>query len=519
MKTLLLVFCLVSSTPLIIAEEQKPGIGPKTKKHKAPKFKEEDNVLVLTGSNFSRALKENKYLLVKFYVALSAPSQTVKEEFSIAAGQLRKEQSEVKFGQVDITQEKELGKEFKIHDFPTFKLFINGEKNQPIDCKGVRTAAAFVTWINRRIGHSFVLLNTTEQYESFIQSDKVSVVGFFEDLNSNLIQHFTEAAKDVSEFPFGFVSNEDILSYVGITGNMVAIYKKEKPIRYLLSEEEIKSKLDLIRSIRIYIMDVVTEYNLETSVTIFDVPVNNHILLFTSKTSENFNPIYESYESAALEFRGRIIFVLVDTDESRNGRLFEYFRITEVDTPAIRILNITSDTKYRMPADDVTFENVRNFCQSYLDGKAKLQTNSEEVPSDWDKHPVKLLVGKNFNKVAFNKSSDAFVMFYAPWNKESQELLPVWEDLGKRYMNNTNVTIAKIDCTANDIQLIVLDRYPYFRFFPTGSDNKSVRYTGEKTITAFTEFLENKLRSSNTKEEDSSETSSDDDAKKIKEEL
>lgn len=69
-------------------------------------------------------------------VALSAPSQTVKEEFSIAAGQLRKEQSEVKFGQVDITQEKDLGKEFKIQDFPTFKLFINGERKQPIDCKG-----------------------------------------------------------------------------------------------------------------------------------------------------------------------------------------------------------------------------------------------------------------------------------------------------------------------------------------------------------------------------------------------
>ncbi|KAM5152561.1 protein disulfide-isomerase-like protein of the testis [Mantella aurantiaca] len=522
MKTLLLVWCLVSLPALIIPEEQKPGKGSKAKKHRAPKIKEEDNVLVLTDSNFSRALKENKYLLVKFYIALSAPSQTVKEEFSIAAGQLRKEKSEVKFGQVDITQEKNLGKEFKIKEFPTFKLFINGDRKQPIDCKGVRTAAAFVTWINRRIGHSFVLLNTTEEYESFIQSDEVSVVGFFKDLKSNLTQHFAEAAKDAPEFPFGFVSNEDIFSHVGITRNMVAIYKKEKPVHYLISEEEIKSKLDLIRSIRIYIMDVVTEYNLETSVTIFDVPVDSHILLFTSKTSENFNIIYESYESAALEFRGQIVFVLVDTDEPRNGRLFEYFRITEVDTPAVRVLNLTSDIKYRMPADDVTFENVRRFCQRYLDGKAKVQTETEEIPSDWDKHPVKVLVGKNFNKIAFNKSSNAFVMFYAPWNKESQELLPVWEDLGKRYMNNTNVTIAKIDCTANDIQLIVLDRYPYFRFFPAGSDNQSVRYMGVKTIEEFAKFLENELRSLNTKEEDTSESrqsSSEDDEKKIKEEL
>ncbi|XP_072275162.1 protein disulfide-isomerase-like protein of the testis [Pyxicephalus adspersus] len=523
MKTLLLLlWCFLSLPALIIAEEQKVGKGPKAKKHKAPKIKEEDNVLILTGSNFSGALKENRYLLVKFYIALSAPSQAVKEEFSIAAGQLKKAKSEVKFGQVDITQEKNLGKEFKIKEFPTFKLFIDGDRKEPIDCKAVRTAAAFVTWINRRIGASYVLLNSTEQYEEFLQSDTVSVVGFYKDLNSSLARHFTEAAKDAPEIPFGFVGNEDILSHVGITGNMVAVYKKDKPVRYLISEEEIKSKLDLIRSIRIYIMDVVTEYNLETSVSIFDVPVNNHILLFASKTSKDFNIMYEVYESAALEFRGQIIFILVDTDESRNGRLFEYFRITEVDTPAVRILNLTSDMKYRMPADDVTFENVRNFCQWYLDGKVKPQKNSEEIPKYWDKHPVKVLVGKNFNKVAFNKSSNAFVMFYAPWNKESQELLPVWEDLGRRYMNNTNVTIAKIDCTANDIQLMVLDRYPYFRFFPAGLDNQSVRYKGNKTIEAFTEFLENELRSSITKEEDSSgseQSSSEDDAKKIKEEL
>ncbi|XP_068102963.1 protein disulfide-isomerase-like protein of the testis [Hyperolius riggenbachi] len=524
MRTLLLALFLLSSYALTIAEDSdgKPGKGPKAKKHKAPKIKEEDNVLVLTSSNFARALKANKYILVKFYIALSAPSQTVKEEFSIAAGQLKKEKSNVKFGQVDITQEKDLGKEFKIKEFPTFKFFADGERKEPIDCKGVRTASAFVTWINRRIGPMFELLNTTEQYESFVQKDKVTVVGFFKDLQSNLTQHFSNAAKDVPEFPFGVVSNEEILTQIGITSNMVAVYKKDKPVHHLISEDEIKSKLDLIRSVRTYIMDVVTEYNLENSVTIFDNPIDNHILLFTSKTSEGFKTIYDSYESAALEFRGRIVFILVDTDESRNGRMFEYFRITEVDTPAIRILNLTSDKKYRMPADDVTFENIRSFCQSYLDGRAKPQTDSEEIPSDWDKHSVKVLVGKNFNKVAFNKSSNVFVMFYAPWNKKSKELLHVWEELGKIYTGNKNVTIAKIDCTANDIQLMVLDRYPYFRFFPAGSDNQSVRYTGGKTVQAFTEFLENELKSSHNKKEehsDSRESHSEEDVKKHKQEL
>lgn len=68
----------------------------------------------------------------------------------------------------------------------------------------------------------------------------------------------------------------------------------------------------------------------------------------------------------------QIMFVLVNTNETRNGRIFEYFRIREVDVPAVRILNLTSQAKYKMPADEVTVENVRHFCQSYLDGKAKV---------------------------------------------------------------------------------------------------------------------------------------------------
>lgn len=522
MNILLLTTSVFSIMALAIAEEGKSGIGPKPKKHKAPKIKEDHNVLVLTSSNFARALKEHKYLLVKFYVALSAPSQTVKEEFSIAAAHLKEETTDVRFGQVDITQEKDLKKEFTIMEFPTFKLFVNGDRKNPTDCKGVRTASAFVTWINRQIRPSSTLINTTDHYESFIQSDKVSVVGFLKDPSSSFTEHFSEAAQDVPEFPFGLVTNEDVLLHVGITQNMVAVYKKDKPVHYLISEEEIESKVDLVRLIRTYVMDVVTEYNLETSVTIFDVPINNHILLFASKTSQQISAMYESYESAALEFRGKIVFVLVDTDESRNGRIFEYFRITEVDTPAIRILNLTSDTKYRMPADDITLENVRSFCQSYLDGKAKPQRDSEDIPEDWEKHPVKVLVGKNFNKVAFNKSSNAFVMFYAPWSKPCKELFPVWEEVGKRYLSNANVTIAKIDGTANDIQLMVLDRYPFFRFFPAGSDTESVRYTGKKTVEAFTEFLEHELKSLREKEEETSssrESSNEDNKHQMKEEL
>lgn len=66
MKTLWLSFLMLLVPPGPSAED---GIGPKEtkpKKAKLPKMKEEDNLLVLKKSNFDRALKETKYLLVEF---------------------------------------------------------------------------------------------------------------------------------------------------------------------------------------------------------------------------------------------------------------------------------------------------------------------------------------------------------------------------------------------------------------------------------------------------------------------
>uniref|UniRef100_A0A7M4EGM0 Protein disulfide isomerase like, testis expressed n=1 Tax=Crocodylus porosus TaxID=8502 RepID=A0A7M4EGM0_CROPO len=335
------------------------------------------------------------------------------EEFAEAAGQLKKEIPNVRFGKVDVSDQKDLKKEFNIQEFPTVKFFVDGNRKSPIDCKGA-------------------------------------------------VEIFYETARDVPELPFGVTATEEVFASYGIRKDTAVVFKK---------------------------VGMVKPFVFQTSVKIFDVPVENHILLFTPKNSETFNKTYENYESAAVEFRGKIMFILVDTNETRNGRVFEYFRITEVDVPAVRILNLTSDARYKMPADEVTVENLRSFCQSYLAGKAKQHVSSEEIPEDWDKNPVKVLVGKNFNQVAFNKTKNVFVMFYAPWSHECRKLLPIWDELAEEYENRKDIIIAKVDFTANDIQLFMLDRYPFFRLFPAGSDNQVVVYAGEHTLEAFAEFL------------------------------
>ncbi|KAM6197218.1 LOW QUALITY PROTEIN: protein disulfide-isomerase-like protein of the testis [Sarcoramphus papa] len=461
----------------------------KPKQAKLPKIKKENNVLLLKKSNFDRALKETKYLLVEFYVSLSQSSQNSSEEFAEAAQQLKKESPRIQFGKIDVTHQHDLRKQFNIRELPTVKFFVDGSREDPIDCKGVRQASAFITWVKRRTGPSTVLINSTDQAEAIINADNLAGIGFKE-LHNDSVEVFCETARDVPEMPFGMTASEDVRANYSIQKNTLVVFKKGKPVHNEVPEDGRQNKLDLTRLIKTFTLDLVTEYNLEISVKIFDIPAENHILLFTPTNSETLNVIYENYESAAPEFRGKVLFVLVDTNETRNGQVFEYFRIREVDVPAVRILNLTSDAKYKMPADEVTVENLKEFCQSYLNGKAKLHLSSEEIPEDWDKTPVKVLVGKNFNRIVSSTTMTVFVMFYTPWSYDRRKLLPIWDKLGEQYESCKDIIFVKIDVTANDILSVGLDRYPFLRFFPAGPDYQEVAYAGEHTLEAFSEFLE-----------------------------
>ncbi|KAL4624493.1 protein disulfide-isomerase A2 [Arapaima gigas] len=462
------------------------------KDEKTDEIAEEKDVLVLHVNNFERALKENKYLFVEFYAPWCSHCRALEPEYAKAAEILKSETSEIRLAKVDAIEEKELAEEFDILSFPILKLFVEGDRKNPTEFTGKRTTKGIIQWLKRRSGPSATVLETEESAQELIDSDKVVVIGFFPDLDSEVVKTFYETATDVLEATFGVTTSPAVFQKYQMSEPGVVLFKKfdEKRTDFDLSEDQNLDKEELAKFIRQNSIELVTEFSEENADKIFSSDVRNHLLLFVNMTVESQAQILETYREVAAEFKGKILFVLIDVTGGYS-HVLKYFGLTENDAPTIRLINTDTVNKYAMDGSNITADNLRTFCQGVLDGAVKPHMMSQEIPEDWDNTPVKVLVGKNFEEVAFDETKDVFVEFYAPWCGHCKELAPIWEELGEKYKDHENVVIAKMDSTANEVESVTVSGFPTIKYFPSGPEKKIVDYNGKRDLETFSKFLEN----------------------------
>uniref|UniRef100_A0AAZ3SND4 protein disulfide-isomerase n=1 Tax=Oncorhynchus tshawytscha TaxID=74940 RepID=A0AAZ3SND4_ONCTS len=408
---------------------------------------EEDGVLVLKKSNFEEALKAHPNILVEFYAPWCGHCKALVPEYAKAASMLKADGSEIRLAKVDATEEADLAQEYGVRGYPTIKFFKGGDKESPKEYSAGRQADDIVNWLKKRTGPAATTLGEVAQAESMIAENEVAVIGFFKDAESEGATAFLKAAEAVDDVPFGITSNEAVFSKFEVSKDGVVLFKKFDEGRNTFDGE--LSKTDLLAFIKANQLPLV------------------------------------------IEFTEQILFIFIDSEVDDNQRILEFFGLKKEECPAIRLITLEEEmTKYRPESEAITADNIIAFCTLFTEGKLKPHLMSQDIPEDWDKNPVRVLVGKNFEEVVFDPKKNVFVEFYAPWCGHCKQLDPIWTKLGEKYQDSADIVVAKMDSTANEIETVKVHSFPTLKFFPAGDEHKVVDYNGERTLEGFTKFLE-----------------------------
>jgi len=450
-------------------------------------FPLEEGVLVLGDDNFQAAIDANQFILVEFYAPWCGHCKSLAPEYAKAAQALAEDNSEVKLAKVDATIHKKWSEKFEVRGFPTLKFF---KKGVPQEYSGGRTADTILEWVEKKSGPAAKDLVTKDAAATFIEANKVVVIGFFTDLESAEAVAFNTAADLDENAKYGITTSEEVFEEYEVTGKTPAVilFKKFDEGKNVL-EGDI-SEESVATFVSANYLPLVVDFTSETAPMIFQGKIKSHLLVFVPAEHEKHDAIIEGATKVAKDYKGEVLFVTIDTGMKDNARVTEFFGIEETEIPTFRLTATTPNDmlKYKPESGELNEENFRAFLQKFKAGELKPHLKSQALPEDWDAQPVKVLVGSNFEEVALDATKDVLVEFYAPWCGHCKQLAPVWDKLGEAFEDNEKVVIAKMDMTVNELENVKVSGFPTIKLFSAGG-NKEVDYDGGRTLEEFIKFL------------------------------
>lgn len=446
----------------------------------------EDNVLVLDESNFEEALAANNQLLVEFYAPWCGHCKTLAPEWAKAAKTLS--DSSIKLAKVDATENDALAKRFEIKGFPTIKYLKGGK---PSDYSGGRTANEIVNWANKKSGPAAVTVNSEDDLTKFQETHEVFALGVFESLESENAKHFLALADGDETHAYAITSAAAVKSKLAVTADTVVVLKNFDDLRADHAIGSTFTAADIAEFVQANSVPLVQTFSPESAKKIFGSPIQKHVLFFTDKDADNHAPTLASYTAAAAAFKGKLLFINVPSSENK---ILDYFGITAAQLPTTVLADLGNEGGIKKfpfagPHDSAA---ITTFAQSFLNGELKPSLKSEEVSAEDTAGDVTILKGTSFNDLVMNNDKDVLVEFYAPWCGHCKKLAPIWDELGAHFKDNSNIVIAKMDSTANEIDVpgLAVKGFPTLYFFKGSDKANPIKYEEARELDALVSFVE-----------------------------
>ena len=452
------------------------------------------NVVTYEDSNYISRIKKDKPLLMYIYAPYVPECQQTIETFVSMANFIKNNKTDLTMAKVNIKDNKEFAKDYKINDVP--KLLFIGQNRKVVEYKQEITYYNLLRFINKKLYGNALEFEKLEEVNATVadpqyKKNQVFVLSTlaFEFKKEIFNNYADENDREIYIHCFSIECyneyNEDIVIY------------KHFDEKIILYSDHFKSGADRldVDKIRKFVMRYSVEAGGLLENEYFIVSKNykrKMIIYFRDENDENQTKYDKVIKEAGLEIRKKIGYTFVSDIKGNDfvKKVAESFVIDKRELPTllyvdkINLKDLKKCKTYRITNVDLNnlnkeyvFKFVKDVQKNRYYKDLKTQFLPDPLSSTYMNGTYKIIVGRTYDNEIIRNKKNVLITFIDKKNK--CDLCDKYLEVVKQYKNNlgdkNNFEFAVIDGANNDargIQFIESD-LPFIYFYTNGEKNKS----------------------------------------------
>jgi protein disulfide-isomerase A1 len=224
-------------------------------------------------------------------------------EYEKAATALKSEK--IPIAKVDCTVETDVCQQNGVQGYPTLKIF---RDSKATDYQGPRTADGIVSIMKRQNLPAVSILNE-DQVSTFAQSDRVVIIGLFDDVKSSEYKAFAATADELRDkYNFGYTKAASALADHKVTAPAIVLFKKfDEGSNVFEGKFSVDTISEFVTKNSVALMDDIGPDNYELYMK-RNLPI---LYLFVSNNDQR-QDVGPEVEPLAKKYAGQISFVYID---------------------------------------------------------------------------------------------------------------------------------------------------------------------------------------------------------------
>ena len=445
---------------------------------------DDQGVLELGIDNFEDIIGANQFVFVSFYVPRCGHCTLLDLQLEKAAKLLLYMDVEIMFARIHATDNQELSSRYRVSGYPTMKFFRQG---QPIDYIGKRKSIDIVDWLIQKTKPLTTVLKSPDITTAWVKNNDVNIVVYFEDSNHAAVKNIKSVAEELEDYygyQFGITNTLEALSYYKIEEEGVYMFRDfdGNVLRYDGTDYSMGSLKSFIHDNS---LPLLIEFKPKLPARLY-ASIRPALYLIVSSESKEYRSQKQIAAKISEDYANTINIVLMDMANENNTDFAQSYLGFKSNYPAMRLVHGIQD-KYEPEWGELSEDKIKKYIENRLGTKGLGWTKSEELRSDWDKDPVKILVAKHFRSI-ITSMKNVLVMFYAPWCPHCKNFQSTWDELGHTLKDRGDIMVGKIDFTANQVYSMTIHDLPSI-FLYQGDETAYIQYQSKRTLEGILTFL------------------------------